>query len=127
MKKLIQTDQAPKAIGPYSQGVSIESGKLIFTAGQIPFHPETNQMVDGGIEEQTEQVIQNLKAILEAGGSGLNRVVKTTVFLKQMGDFQAMNSIYEKYFSDNPPARSTVEVSALPKGALIEMECVAVQ
>jgi 2-iminobutanoate/2-iminopropanoate deaminase len=127
MKKLIQTDQAPKAIGPYSQGVSIESGKLIFTAGQIPFHPETNQMVDGGIEEQTERVIQNLKAILEAGGSGLDRVVKTTVFLKQMGDFQAMNSIYEKYFSDNPPARSTVEVSALPKGALIEMECVAVQ
>jgi 2-iminobutanoate/2-iminopropanoate deaminase len=127
MKKLIQTDQAPKAIGPYSQGVSIESGKLIFTAGQIPFHPETNQMVDGGIEEQTEQVIQNLKAILEAGGSGLDRVVKTTVFLKQMSDFQAMNLIYEKYFSNNPPARSTVEVSALPKGALIEMECVAVQ
>jgi 2-iminobutanoate/2-iminopropanoate deaminase len=127
MKKLIQTDRAPKAIGPYSQGVSIESGKLIFTAGQIPFHPGTNQMVDGGIEKQTEQVIQNLKAILEAGGSGLDRVVKTTVFLKQMGDFQAMNSVYEKYFSSNPPARSTVEVSALPKGALIEIECVAIQ
>ena len=127
MKKLIQTDHAPRAIGPYSQGVSIESGKLIFTAGQIPFHPGTNQMVEGGIEEQTERVIQNLKAILEAGGSGLDRVVKTTVFLKHMEDFQAMNRVYEKHFHENPPARSTIEVSALPKGALIEMECVAVQ
>lgn len=127
MKKLIQTENAPRAVGPYSQGIAIESGKLIFTAGQIAFHPETNQMVDGGIEEQTERVIQNLEAILEAGGSGLDRVVKTTVFLKRMGDFQAMNQVYEKYFSDQPPARSTVEVSALPKGALIEMECIAVQ
>jgi 2-iminobutanoate/2-iminopropanoate deaminase len=127
MKKLIQTENAPRAVGPYSQGIVIESTKLIFTAGQIPFHPETNQMVGGGIEEQTERVIQNLKAVLEAGGSGLDRVVKTTVFLKRMSDFQAMNQIYEKYFSDQPPARSTVEVSALPKGALIEIECVAVQ
>jgi 2-iminobutanoate/2-iminopropanoate deaminase len=127
MKQLIQTDLAPRAVGPYSQGIVTESTELIFTAGQIPFHPETNQMVEGGIEEQTERVIQNLKAVLEAGGSGLDRVVKTTVFLKRMSDFQAMNQIYEKYFSDQPPARSTVEVSALPKGALIEMECVAVQ
>jgi 2-iminobutanoate/2-iminopropanoate deaminase len=127
MKKLIQTENAPHAVGPYSQGIAIESDKLIFTAGQIPFRPETNQMVNGGIEEQTERVIQNLKAILEAGGSGLDRVVKTTVFLKRMSDFQVMNQVYEKYFSDQPPARSTVEVSALPKGALIEMECIAVQ
>jgi 2-iminobutanoate/2-iminopropanoate deaminase len=127
MKKLIQTEKAPRAVGPYSQGISIESGKLIFTSGQIPLDPQTGEMVDGGIEEQIERVIQNLKAVLEAGGSGLDRVVKTTVFLKHMGDFQVMNRVYEKHFKNNPPARSTIEVSALPKGALIEMECVAVQ
>jgi 2-iminobutanoate/2-iminopropanoate deaminase len=126
MKKVIQTENAPRAVGPYSQGIFIESGKLVFTAGQIPLDPKTGLMVEGGIEAQTELVIQNLKAVLEAGGSSLDRVVKTTVFLKHIDDFQSMNRVYEKYFSENPPARSAVEVSALPKGALIEMECMAV-
>jgi 2-iminobutanoate/2-iminopropanoate deaminase len=125
MKQVIQTDQAPKAVGPYSQGIVAESDKWIFTAGQIPLDPETGQIVEGGIEEQTDRVIQNLKAVLEAGGSDLDRVVKMTVFLRHMDDFQTMNRVYQSYFSENPPARSAVEVSALPKGALIEMECVA--
>jgi 2-iminobutanoate/2-iminopropanoate deaminase len=126
MKKVIQTENAPRAVGPYSQGIYIQSDKLVITAGQIPLDPKTGLMVEGGIEAQTEQVIQNLKAVLEASGSGLNRVVKTTVYLKHIDDFQPMNRVYEKYFSENPPARSAVEVSALPKGALIEMECMAV-
>jgi 2-iminobutanoate/2-iminopropanoate deaminase len=127
MQRVIQTDLAPRAVGPYSQGILVASDQWIWTAGQIPSDPETGRMVEGGIEAQTERVIQNLKAILEAGGSGLDRVVKTTIFLKRLDDFKAMNRVYQRYFSENPPARSTVEVSAIPGGALIEMECVAIQ
>ena len=126
----ISTDGAPAAIGPYSQGV--RAGNLIFTAGQIALDPSTGQAVAGGIKEQTTRVLENLKAILEAGGSSLARVVKTTVFLKDFNDFAAMNEIYASYFvaeSDttpgNWPARSTVEVDRLPRDLLVEIEVVA--
>lgn len=122
-KKIIFTDKAPKAIGPYSQAVRTES--MVFTAGQVGLNPETGELVEGGIEAQTRQVLTNLKSVLEAADSGLSFVVKTTVFLKDMNDFAKMNAIYAEFFSENPPARSTVAVAALPKGALVEIESVA--
>jgi 2-iminobutanoate/2-iminopropanoate deaminase len=120
--KIIGTNNAPAAIGPYSQ--AIVSGGFIYTSGQIPIDPATGALVEGGIEEQTEQVIKNLAAILEAGGSDLTKVIKTTCFLKNIGDFAAFNAVYEKYFTGKP-ARSCVEVAAIPKGALVEIEVVA--
>lgn len=120
-KKIVSTDKAPKAIGPYSQAIRIES--LVFTAGQIGLDPVTMEIVEGGIEAQTRQVLTNLKNVLESADSGLNYVVKTTVFLQNMSDFAAMNSIYTEFFPENAPARSTVAVAALPKGALVEIEC----
>ncbi|MGC1461877.1 MAG: RidA family protein [Terracidiphilus sp.] len=124
-KTAIATDGAPAAIGPYSQG--IRSGNLIFTAGQIPLDPATQQVVASGITDQTTQVLENLKAILEAGGSGLERVVKATVFLKDLNDFAAVNEVYGSYLGKDgvPPARSTVEVSRLPKNVLIEIDLIA--
>ena len=122
-KKIIQTEKAPKAIGPYSQAIQIES--LVFTAGQIGLDPATSEFVKGGMEEQTRQVLTNLRNVLEAAGSGLNYVVKTTVFLKDMNDFPKMNAIYAEFFSGAYPARSTVAVAALPKGALVEIEAIA--
>lgn len=122
-KKIVSTEKAPKAIGPYSQAIRIEG--LVFTAGQVGFNPATMEIVEGGIEAQTRQVLTNLKHVLEAADSGLNFVVKTTVFLQDMNDFAAMNAVYAKFFPENPPARSTVAVAALPKGALVEIECVA--
>jgi 2-iminobutanoate/2-iminopropanoate deaminase len=124
-KTTISTEGAPAAIGPYSQGV--RSGNLIFTAGQIPLNPATQQVVEGGIKEQTTQALENLKAVLEAGGSGLDRVVKATVFLKDFNDFAVMNEIYGSYLGKDgaPPARTTVEVSRLPRNVLIEIELVA--
>ena len=122
----IETDGAPAAIGPYSQGIRV--GNLVFTAGQIPIDPATQQLVAGGIGEQTKRVLENLKAILEEAGSSLDRVVKTTVYLKSMDDFAAMNLVYGAYLGrdgEEPPARTTVEVSRLPKNALIEIEAVA--
>ncbi len=124
-KKIIQTENAPKAIGPYSQAVIVEKGWLVFTSGQIPADPASGQIVDGGIEVQTRRVLENLNMVLRAAGSGFDRVVKTTVFLKDMNDFAAMNGVYGTYFESNPPARSTVQVSRLPKDVLIEIECVA--
>ena len=121
---VISTDRAPKALGPYSQGV--RSGELVFTAGQIPLNPATGVLNTGTIEEQTHQVLGNLGAVLEAAGSSLHHVVKTTVFLADLNDFQRMNTVYAGYFSDKPPARSTVQVSKLPLGAAIEIECIAV-
>ena len=121
---IISTKDAPAAIGPYSQAV--EAGGLIFTSGQIALDPETGALVDGGIEAQAEQVIKNLRAVLEAAGSGLHKVVKTTCFLSSMGDFAAFNEVYAKYFTGKP-ARSCVEVSALPKGAAVEIEAVAIK
>jgi 2-iminobutanoate/2-iminopropanoate deaminase len=124
-KETIETDKAPTAIGPYSQ--AIRAGNLVFTAGQIPLVPATGQVVAGGIAEQTARVLENLKAILEAAGTSLDRAVKSTVYLKDFNDFMAMNAVYENYLgkSGAPPARTTVEVSRLPKDALIEIEIVA--
>jgi len=122
-KKIVSTDKAPKAIGPYSQAIRTEN--LVFTAGQIGLDPATMEIVEGGVEAQTRQVLTNLKHVLEAADSGLNFVVKTTVFLQTMNDFAAMNAVYVEFFPENAPARSTVAVAALPKGALVEIECVA--
>jgi 2-iminobutanoate/2-iminopropanoate deaminase len=125
-KAIIATSGAPAAIGPYSQGVRV--GNLIFTAGQIALDPATQQVVAGGITEQTTRVLENLKAILEAAGSSLAQVVKTTVFLKDLKDFAAMNAVYGAYLGPEgvtPPARTTVEVARLPKEALVEIEIVA--
>jgi 2-iminobutanoate/2-iminopropanoate deaminase len=120
----VQTDNAPKAIGPYEQ--AIKANGFIYTAGQIPIDPKTGNFVEGGITAQTRQVLENLKAVLEAGGSSLERVVKATVFLKNMADFAAMNDVYAQYLGGAKPARSTVAVAELPRGALIEIDLVAV-
>lgn len=122
-KKIVSTEKAPKAIGPYSQAVRIEN--LVYTAGQIALDPVRMELVEGDVAVQTHQVFANLKAVLEAAGSGLNYVIKTTVFLKDMADFAAMNAVYAGYFPENPPARSTVAVAGLPKGGLVEIEVVA--
>lgn len=124
-KVIIKTNKAPKAIGPYNQAVKVDEKTLIFTAGQIPIDPRTNELVSGGVGSETRQVMENLKSILEAAGSGLDKVVKTTVFLSSMDDFAVMNEVYEQYLKENPPARSTVEVSRLPKGVKVEIEAVA--
>ncbi|HHV30139.1 RidA family protein [Acetivibrio mesophilus] len=123
--EVIKTDKAPEAIGPYSQ--AIVAGSFIYTSGQIPIDPKTGEVVGGEIEEQTEQVLKNLKNVLEAAGSGLNKVVKTTVFIKDMNSFSKINEVYAKFFSESFPARSCVEVSKLPKGVLIEIEAVAIK
>jgi 2-iminobutanoate/2-iminopropanoate deaminase len=125
-KHVIATDKAPAAIGPYSQGV--RAGHLVFTAGQIPLDPVTQQVVTGGITEQTTRVLENLKAILESAGTSLAQVVKTTVYLKDMKEFAAMNAVYGAYLGPEgvpPPARTAVEVSRLPKDVLVEIEAVA--
>jgi len=122
-KKIVSTSKAPKAIGPYSQAILTD--ELIFTAGQVGLIPETMEIIEGGVEAQTRQVLTNLKHVLECADSGLKYVVKTTVFLQSMDDFAAMNGIYAEFFPENPPARSTVAVAALPKGALVEIECIA--
>lgn len=124
-KYTVHTDLAPKAIGPYSQAV-IGKG-MLFTAGQIGLNPASGELVDGGVEAQTRQVLTNLKRILEAAGSGLDLVVKTTVFLNSMGDFGAMNAVYAEFLGSDPPARSTVAVAGLPKGALVEIEAIALE
>ncbi len=119
----IQTDRAPQAIGPYSQ--AIKANGFIFASGQIPLDPATMRIVEGGIEEQTGRVLENLKAVLEAAGSSLDRVVKTTVYLADMGEFAAMNEIYAKYFGATKPARATVQVARLPRDVKVEIEVVA--
>lgn len=122
-KKVIHSEKAPKAIGPYSQAIRADS--MVYTAGQIGFDPATMEIVSGGVEAETRQALTNLKNVLEAAGSSLDHVVKTLVFLQDMADFPKMNAIYAEYFPENPPARSTVQVAALPKGALVEIEAVA--
>jgi 2-iminobutanoate/2-iminopropanoate deaminase len=119
----VATSGAPRAIGPYSQ--ALRAGGFLFTAGQVGFDPATGELVDGGIAEQTRQVLQNIRAILEAGNSNLAQVVKTTVFLVDMADFAAMNEVYAEVFGSHRPARSTVAVAALPRGARVEIEAVA--
>ena len=123
MKSIVSTDKAPAAIGPYSQAVKV--GNLLFTSGMIPIDPATNTLVEGGIEVQAERALQNVKNLLEASGSSLDKVVKTVVFIKDMNDFAKVNEIYAKYFTENFPARSCVEVARLPKDVLIEMEAIA--
>jgi 2-iminobutanoate/2-iminopropanoate deaminase len=121
--KFVSTGGAPKAIGPYSQGTIVNG--FVFTAGQVALDPATGDVVPGGVAQQTERVMQNLAAILQAAGSGLDRVVKTTVFLTDMADFAAMNEVYAKAFGDHRPARSTVAVASLPKGVSVEIEAIA--
>ena len=123
MKEIISTDKAPAAIGPYSQAVKV--GNLLFTSGMIPIDPATNTLVEGGIEIQAERALENVKALLEASGSSMDKVVKTVVFIKNMDDFAKVNEIYAKYFTADFPARSCVEVARLPKDVLIEMEAIA--
>lgn len=123
MKEIIATEKAPAAIGPYSQAVKV--GNLLFTSGMIPIDPATNTLVEGGIEVQAERALENVKALLEASGTSLDKVVKTVVFIKDMNDFAKVNEIYSKYFTENFPARSCVEVARLPKDVLIEMEAIA--
>lgn len=123
MKKIIYTEKAPAAIGPYSQGIN--TGNFIFTSGQIPIDPENGEMVTDDVKKAAERCILNLKAVLEAADSSLKNVIKTTVFIKNMDDFAAVNQVYGEYFTENYPARSCVEVSRLPKDALVEIEAVA--
>ena len=123
MKRIIKTEDAPKAIGPYSQAVV--AGGFVFASGQIPTDPATGQFVEGGISEQTRQVLRNLSKVLEAAGTGLERVVKTTVFLADMDDFAAMNEVYARFFGENPPARSTVQAARLPRDARVEIDVIA--
>jgi 2-iminobutanoate/2-iminopropanoate deaminase len=123
MREVISTKDAPQAIGPYSQ--AIKANGFIFTSGQIAIDPATQQVVTGDVAAQTERVLRNLSEILEAAGSGLGKVVRCTVFLKNMNDFTAMNQVYGKYFSSAPPARSTVEVARLPKDVLVEIDVIA--
>jgi len=121
-RQVIHTANAPKAIGPYSQ--AIRAGAMIYTAGQLGLNPATGELVSG-IAEQTRQALQNLAQVLEAAGSGLEHVVKTTVFMQDLGEFAVMNSVYAEFFPQEPPARSTVQVAALPRGGQVEIECIA--
>ncbi len=122
-RTVIISEKAPKAIGPYS--VAVQTGNLVFTAGQIGLDPVSGALVPGGVEAETRQALTNLKHVLADAGSGMERVVKTTVFLRDMGDFAAMNAVYAEFFPENPPARSAVAVAALPKGAAVEIEVIA--
>jgi 2-iminobutanoate/2-iminopropanoate deaminase len=124
-KQVIFSENAPRAVGPYSH--AIVANGMVFTAGQVGIDPAAGQMVAGGIREQTEQALKNVRAILKAAGTSLENVVKTTVFLQDMNDFAEMNSVYGTFFSENPPARSTVQVARLPLGALVEIEAVALR
>ena len=122
-RTVIHSDEAPKAIGPYSQAIAVNG--MVFCAGQTPIDPATGNLAPGGVEEQTHQALKNVGAVLRAAGSDYSKVIKTTVFLKNMNDFVAMNAIYATYFTDEPPARSTIEVARLPKDCLVEIEAIA--
>jgi 2-iminobutanoate/2-iminopropanoate deaminase len=125
VREIVATEAAPQAIGPYSQAIQI--GNFVFTSGQIPIDPKTGVFVEGGIAEQTEQVLRNLAEVLRAAGTGMEAVVKTTVFLADMDDFAAMNEVYGRYFSNEPPARSTVQAARLPRDARVEIDAIAVK
>jgi len=124
-KEVISTSKAPAAVGPYSQAIKVDN--FIFTSGQIPFDPETNELVGEDIESQTRQVLKNVTAVLEAAGATLDDVVKTTMFIQNMDDFNTINEIYGEFFTENPPARSAVEAARLPKNVLIEVEVIAIK
>ena len=124
MRKSVHSDEAPKAIGPYSQ--AIQAGNLLFCSGQIPLDPKSGEMVGASdVKEQTRRVMQNLQAVLQAGGASFATVVKTTIYLKDLADFGAVNEIYGSYFKESPPARATVQVAGLPRGALVEIDAIA--
>jgi 2-iminobutanoate/2-iminopropanoate deaminase len=123
MREVIATEHAPQAIGPYSQAIRAQG--LVFTSGQVAIDPATQQVISGDISAQTDRVLKNLESILQASGSGLEKVLRCTVFLKSMGDFGAMNEVYGRYFKQSPPARSTVEVARLPKDVLVEIDVIA--
>ena len=123
MREIISTENAPRAIGPYSQAV--RAGGFVFASGQIPIDPATGEFVAGGVAEQTDQVLRNVSAVLKAAGTGLDRVVKTTVFLADMNDFIAMNEVYGRFFGEQPPARATVQAARLPRDAKVEIEAIA--
>lgn len=123
MREIVLTDRGPKPIGPYSQAIKVNG--LLFVSGQVAIDPKTNEFLGGDVAKQSERVLENLRGIVEAGGSKMSHVIKTTVFLKNMNDFTAMNEVYARYFPAAPPARSTVEVARLPKDALVEMDVVA--
>lgn len=125
-KKILHSDDAPKAIGPYSQAVQVDGGRVTFLSGQIPLDPATGALVDGDIQAQTERVMTNLKAVLKAGGLEFSHVVRCTIFLQDMNDFAKVNEVYGRYFPSNPPSRATVQVAALPKGARVEIDAIAV-
>lgn len=124
-RNVIYTDQAPQAVGPYSQAIQTES--FVFTAGQIAIDPETGQLISADVQTQARQALQNLQTVLEAAGAGMDTVVKTTVFLKHMGDFALVNEVYAEFFSTDPPARSAIQAAALPLGALVEVEAIALR
>ena len=130
MKKIVSTDRAPKAIGPYSQAVIHDmsrpgSRQLAFLSGQIPLDPASGQVVQGDIAAQTERALENIKAVLEAAGASLGSVLKTTVYLKDIGDFSKMNEVYGRYFPENPPARSTIQAAKLPRDVMVEIDAIA--
>ncbi|HOJ04658.1 MAG TPA: RidA family protein [Bacteroidota bacterium] len=124
-REIVHTDQAPKAIGPYSQANI--AGNLVFVSGQLGFDPATGNFVDGGVREQTEQALRNMRAILEAAGASLADVTACTVYLKDMNDFAAMNEVYATFFSENPPSRAAIQVARLPKDGIVEISCIAVK
>ena len=126
MRKAISTPDAPAAIGPYSQAVSVSAGRMVFCSGQIPLDPATGQMVEGDIQKQTERVMANLAAVLAADGMGFDHVVRTTIFLADMADFAKVNEVYARSFGSTPPARATVQAAGLPRGARVEIDCIAV-
>lgn len=125
-RKVIHSDNAPQAIGPYSQAIQVDAGKITFLAGQIPLDPKTMEMVQGDAATQAERVMQNLKAVLAAAGLEFSHVVRCTIFLTDLGDFAKVNEVYGRYFTGSPPARATVQVSALPRGAKVEIDAIAV-
>lgn len=125
-REVIQTDGAPAAIGPYSQAIAVPAGRLVFCSGQIPLDPATGAMVEGDVAAQTERVMKNLEAVLQKAGASFAHVVRCGIFLTDLGDFAKVNEVYARAFPSNPPARATVQVSALPRGAKVEIDCVAV-
>lgn len=125
-RKIVHSDDAPKAIGPYSQAVQVDAGKMTFLSGQIPLDPKTMNMVEGDVVAQTEQVMKNLGAVLKASGLDFSQVVRCTIFLTDLGDFAKVNEVYGRYFTGAPPARATVQVAALPRGSKVEIDAIAV-
>lgn len=125
-RRTLHSDKAPKAIGPYSQAVEVDLGKMVFLSGQTPINPQTGELIQGDVKAQTERALENLRAVLAAGGLDFSHVVRCGVFLTDMKDFAEMNEVYGRYFPGAPPARTTVQVAGLPKGARVEIDCIAV-